>query len=76
MKRNGAEIVIESLKKENVDVIFGYPGGVVLPLYDALYQSGTPDTNRELSTQRMVMPGQQGNLAYVLLLPAPVFAIW
>lgn len=42
MKRNGAEIVIESLKKENVDVIFGYPGGVVLPLYDALYQSGTP----------------------------------
>ena len=39
MKRNGAEIVIESLKKENVDVIFGYPGGVVLPLYDALYLS-------------------------------------
>ena len=42
MKLNGADILIESLKKEKVEVIFGYPGGVVLPLYDALYRSGTP----------------------------------
>ncbi|RDY89733.1 acetolactate synthase large subunit [Bacillus amyloliquefaciens] len=37
---NGALMLIESLKKENVEVIFGYPGGAVLPIYDKLYQSG------------------------------------
>ncbi|OKL35819.1 acetolactate synthase large subunit [Domibacillus mangrovi] len=36
---NGADLFIESLKKENVEVIFGYPGGAVLPLYDALYKN-------------------------------------
>jgi len=35
-KIKGAEIVIESLRKEGVDVIFGYPGGANLPMYDAL----------------------------------------
>ncbi len=34
---NGAKILIESLKKEGVDTIFGYPGGVVIPLFDELY---------------------------------------
>ena len=32
----GAEIIWESLIKEGVDVIFGYPGGAILPAYDAL----------------------------------------
>lgn len=36
----GAEIFVECLKRENVEVIFGYPGGAVLPLCDALYDSG------------------------------------
>ncbi|MCP1563337.1 acetolactate synthase large subunit [Bacillus velezensis] len=36
----GALMLIESLKKENVEMIFGYPGGAVLPIYDKLYQSG------------------------------------
>lgn len=35
----GADILIDSLKKENVEVLFGYPGGAVLPIYDALYRS-------------------------------------
>ena len=34
---NGAQAVLESLRRENVEVIFGYPGGAVLDLYDALY---------------------------------------
>lgn len=34
---SGAEILLKSLLKEGVEEIFGYPGGVVLPLYDALY---------------------------------------
>jgi len=36
-KKTGAEIVIESLRKEKVKVIFGYPGGSVLPFFDKLY---------------------------------------
>ncbi|MEE8185974.1 MAG: thiamine pyrophosphate-binding protein, partial [Thermodesulfobacteriota bacterium] len=39
MKKNGAEIFVESLKKERVDTIFGFPGGAVLPIYDALFES-------------------------------------
>ena len=39
MKLTGAEILIECLKKEGVETIFGYPGGVVLNIYDALYKS-------------------------------------
>ncbi len=34
----GAEIVLRALKDQGVDVIFGYPGGAVLPIYDALFQ--------------------------------------
>ena len=34
----GAKIVIESLIQENVKVIFGYPGGAVLPIYDELFK--------------------------------------
>ena len=39
---NGAQAVIESLKKENVDVVFGYPGGAVLTLYDEIYKMQFP----------------------------------
>jgi acetolactate synthase-1/2/3 large subunit len=35
----GAEVIIESLRNEGVDVVFGYPGGAVLTLYDALYKA-------------------------------------
>jgi acetolactate synthase-1/2/3 large subunit len=35
----GAQILIESLKGEGVDVIFGYPGGSVLPIFDKLYDA-------------------------------------
>ncbi len=34
----GAQIVIEALKAQGVDTIFGYPGGAVLPIYDELFQ--------------------------------------
>jgi acetolactate synthase-1/2/3 large subunit len=34
---SGAQILLECLVRENVDCIFGYPGGVTLPLYDAFY---------------------------------------
>src|SRR5271157_3580488 len=38
-KLTGAQIVVESLIAEGVDVIFGYPGGAILPTYDALLDS-------------------------------------
>ncbi|WP_064094311.1 acetolactate synthase large subunit [Rossellomorea aquimaris] len=36
---NGADMLMVALKKEKVDILFGYPGGAVLPIYDALYKA-------------------------------------
>ena len=38
MKLSGSEIIIQALKKEGVEYIFGYPGGAVLHIYDALFK--------------------------------------
>ena len=35
----GCEIVVEALLKENVQVMFGYPGGMIMDVFDALYDS-------------------------------------
>lgn len=37
MQRKGSEIIMECLVEQKVDTIFGYPGGQIMPLYDALY---------------------------------------
>ncbi|MCX6686330.1 MAG: biosynthetic-type acetolactate synthase large subunit [Methanoregula sp.] len=37
--KTGAKILVESLQREGVEILFGYPGGVVLPIYDELYES-------------------------------------
>lgn len=42
MNINGAQAIIECLKKEGVSVVFGYPGGTVLTLYDELYKAEFP----------------------------------
>ena len=39
MVKNGAEILIDALAEQGVDTIFGYPGGAVLNIYDALYKN-------------------------------------
>lgn len=39
MRLNGAEIIIECLKEQGVDTVFGFPGGAVLNIYDALYKA-------------------------------------
>lgn len=39
MKMTGAQILLECLEREGVEVIFGYPGGQVIPIFDALYDS-------------------------------------
>lgn len=39
MQLSGAQILVECLEREGVDVIFGYPGGQVIPIYDVLYDA-------------------------------------
>ena len=39
MKLSGSDIFIECLRKEKVEVLFGYPGGVVIPIFDKLYDA-------------------------------------
>ena len=38
MELTGAQIVIECLKEQGVDTVFGYPGGAILNVYDELYK--------------------------------------
>ncbi|MDD6691332.1 MAG: biosynthetic-type acetolactate synthase large subunit [Lachnospiraceae bacterium] len=38
MKLNGSEIIVQCLKEQGVDTVFGYPGGSILNVYDALYK--------------------------------------
>ena len=39
MELTGAQILMECLQEQGVDTIFGYPGGTILNVYDALYAS-------------------------------------
>ena len=38
MKLTGADIIVECLLEQGVDTVFGYPGGAILNVYDALYK--------------------------------------
>ncbi len=40
MEKKGADIVVECLLEQGVDTVFGYPGGAILNIYDALYRHG------------------------------------
>ena len=39
MKLSGSRIIVETLREQGVDTVFGYPGGAIMPLYDALYDA-------------------------------------
>src|SRR5690625_7520455 len=51
----GADLLIETLIEAEVDTIFGYPGGAVLPIYDALYRS-------DASFQHILSRHEQGSV--------------
>ena len=36
----GVDLIIQLLKQEGVDTLFGFPGGAIMPMYDAIYDSG------------------------------------
>ena len=42
---NGSQIVIECLKEQGVDTVFGYPGGTILNIYDELYKNSDDITH-------------------------------
>ena len=52
MKLTGAEILIEALKEQGVDTIFGYPGGAILDVYDALYKHSDEITHYLMSHEQ------------------------
>ena len=70
MQLNGSEIVIECLKEQGVDTVFGYPGGAILNVYDELYKHR--DEIRHILTsheqgapmRRTATPGQPERSAY------------
>lgn len=72
---NGSEIVLECLKEQGVDTVFGYPGGAILNIYDELYKQSDKihhvltSHEQELLMQQTVMPEQQEKQEYVWLHP-------
>ena len=73
MQLTGSEIVIECLKEQGVDTVFGYPGGAILNVYDELYKHQNEIkhilTSHEQGRQRMQqtdMREQQVKLVCVL----------
>ena len=51
---SGGEALIRALADENVDIIFGYPGGAALHIYDAIYQQAVSYTHLTLPTRYRV----------------------
>ena len=72
MQLTGSEIVIECLKEQGVDTVFGYPGGAILNVYDELYKHQNEikhiltSPNREQRMQQTDMREQQVKLVCVL----------
>ena len=66
----GAEMVMAALADQGVEHIFGYPGGAVLPIYDALFQQtagaahpGAPRAGRRARRRRLCALDRQGRHA-------------
>ena len=82
MKLNGAQIVIETLIEQGTTTVFGYPGGQVINIYDALYLASDrihhiiTAHEQGASTQQTATPEQPEKLALSSQLPAQVQPIW
>ena len=78
-KLTGAEIVVECLKEQGVDTVFGYPGGAILNIYDALYQHQDEITHILTSHEQgasHAADGPPARWACVWPHPARVLPIW
>ena len=80
MKISGANAIVKCLLEQGVDTVFGYPGGRILPLYDALYDGAIRHirTSHEQGPYMLptVMPGPVGGLVYVLPQVGQELLIW
>ena len=74
MELNGSQIVLEVLKEQGVDTIFGYPGGTILNIFDELYKYG--DTFKHILTAHEQGASHAAEWAYALPPPAPAPPIW
>lgn len=82
MQLTGAEIVVECLKEQGVDTVFGYPGGTILNVYDALYKH-SDEINHILTSHEQgaahAADGYAratGKTGYALLLAGRGLRIW
>ena len=60
MQLTGSEIVVECLKEQGVDTVFGYPGGTILNIYDALYKHSDEITHILTSHEQGAAHAAQG----------------
>lgn len=72
MLLTGAEIVVECLKEQGVDTVFGYPGGTILNVYDALYKHSS-EINHILTSHEQGQPTQR---TATQGLPAKSVSVW
>ena len=73
VKITGSEVLLQSLVAENVDLIFGYPGGAIMPVYDALYSYADRLTHILVRHEQGAIHAAQG-FARVTGRPGVVFA--
>ena len=76
MKKTGAQILVDALVREGTEVMFGYPGGVVIPIFDVLYdaqRSSSADraTSRAPPTRPTAMPAPPARSASAWPPPGP-----
>ena len=71
---NGAQWVVHALRTQGVDTVFGYPGGAIMPVYDALYDGGVEHLlcrhEQGAAWRPLVMREQPVKPGYVSRLPA------
>ena len=61
----GAEIVIETLAQEGVDTVFGYTGGAILPVFDALFRYNAERESRKEEQMRLVVPANEQGAGFM-----------
>lgn len=82
MKLTGAQIIMECLLEQHVDTVFGYPGGAVLNIYDALYEYSDRinhlyrSMNKVLRCRRRLCSVPAEKQVFVLLRQVRELPIW
>ena len=65
MSMTGAEIIIETLAQEGVDTVFGYTGGAILPVYDALFRYNAEHESRKDKQIKLIVPANEQGAGFM-----------